>query len=214
MRLIDSNIVLVGGFNPNIIVPAWLNRQKVVDERPDEVLVETLFEHGISQFSPGAPKMIRFKLDGERWEVSFDRVLIGSNTAQSPADKFTKLLELLPHTPVRAVGINFKLRCDRTSWKSDVPQLPNQDRAQNLVGKVISSTAVTRGSLDDGTQINLTLSATEAEVTLDANFHKGLKRSDAETAKDTIAEAIKNFDAHWNRLRSIVRLVAGQEATQ
>jgi hypothetical protein len=204
VRLTDSNIVLLGGFNPNIIEPAWLSRHDVVEKKPEEVMTEI-------QFGPGAPQMMRFNLDGLRWEVSLDRILIGSGEARSPAKWILRLLELLPHTPLRAVGINFKLRSDRADWPLEIPKLPNQEGAASLIGEVVASTAVTRGRLDSVTQLNLTLNATESEVVLDANFHRGVVNTETQSALEMAKQAMSEFDGDWARLCSIVSEMTGKE---
>lgn len=204
MQLIDSNIVLLGGFNPNIIEPAWLSRHDVVEEKSDEFTTEI-------QFGPGAPQMMRFNLDGLRWEVALDRVLVGSGKARSPAKWLIRLLELLPHTPIRAVGTNFKLRSERSDWPIDIPALPNQRAAGSLLGEAVTSTAVTRGRLGGGTQVNLTLNATESELVLDANFHRGVASGDAISVMDMAKQAMSEFDGDWERLKKIVSQMTGKE---
>lgn len=204
MHLTDSNIVLLGGFNPNIIEPLWLSRHDVVKQKGEEFTTEI-------QFGPAAPQVMRFDLDGLRWEVSLDRVLIGSGEPRSPAEWFIRLMELLPHTPIRAVGINFRLRSERSEWQSSVPMLPNQEAAAELIGDIAASTAVTRGRLEDGTQINLTLNATKDEVVLDANFHRGVKPTKEVAAMDLAKQAMSEFDADWGRVRSIVSAMTGAE---
>ncbi|MCC5786068.1 MAG: hypothetical protein JJU33_05145 [Phycisphaerales bacterium] len=204
MRLTDSNIVLLGGFNPHIIEPSWLSRHDVVEEKSDEFMTEI-------QFGPSAPQMLRFNLDGLRWEVTLDRVLVGSSETRSPAEWLIRLLDLLPHTPLRAVGINFKLRSERTEWPIDLPTLPNQEAIQSLIGEVVTSTAVTRGRLENGTQMSLMLNATQAEVVLDANFHRGVFNSGEMSAMEMAKQAMTEFDGDWSRLRDIVSKMTGKE---
>lgn len=204
MRLIHSNIVLLGGFNPHIIEPTWLSRHGVVAEKSDEFMTEI-------QFGPRASQTMRFNLDGLAWEVTLERVLVGSDKVSSPAQWLIRLLDLLPHTPVRAVGINFKLQCDRAEWPIELPALPGQQAADSLIGEIKTSTAVTRAQLHDGTQVNLTLHATQSTVTLDANFHRGLGNSDAMLPIDMAKKAMLEFEGDWSRLREIVTKMTGKE---
>jgi len=205
VKLIDSNIVLLGGFNPIIIQPAWLSRHGVVKETSDEFTTEILIAPAASQ------QLMRFHLDDLRWEVTPDRVLVGSDQARSPAAWLNRLLDLLPHTPLRAVGINFKLRSERSDWPIDVPALPNQAAAESLIGEGVTSAAVTRGRLENGTQVSLTLNATEAQMELDANFHRGVADTEAMSAMEMARQAMAQFDGDWERLRKIVSQLTGQE---
>lgn len=207
MHLTDSNIVLLGGFNPNIIQPLWLSRYDVVREKGEEFKTEI-------QFGPATPQVMTFQLDGFRWEVSLDRVLIGSGEARSPAEWLIRLLDLLPHTPIRAVGVNFRLRSERSDWPLEVPKLPNQESAASLIGEIAASTAVTRGRLEDHTQVNLTLNATSDEVVLDANLHRGVKHSKEVSAMDMAKQAMSEFDSDWQRVRLIVSAITGTEVSR
>ena len=204
VQLIDSNIVLVGGFNPHIIEPMWLSRNDVVAEKSDE------FETEI-QFGPGAPHLMRFTLDGLRWEVALDRLLVGSDEARSPAEWLSRLLDMLPHTPLRAVGINFKLRCDRVDWPIELPSLPNQTAADPLIGEIVTSSAVTHGRLEDETQLKLVLTASGSEVVLHGNFHRGVENTEHDSVLDMAKRAMSEFDDDWARLRDIVAKMTGKE---
>ena|GEM_PF-3284775 len=206
MQLIESNIVLLGGFNPHIIEPKWLCRHDVVSENPEEFEIEMK----IQLLGPSA-HIVKFELDGLRWEVSQDRILIGSDEAKSPLAWFDRLLKMLPHTPLRAVGTNFKLRCKRTDWPLDIPKLPNQDKAAHLIGDLIASTTLTKGQLKDETQVNLSLNANESEVVLDANFHRGVTETDKVSAIERALYAMGEYDGDIDRLRSIVTAMTGQE---
>lgn len=208
MRLIDSNIVLLGGFNPNIIEPGWLSRYNVVEEKLDDEFTTEI------QLISGSPHLMKFTLDGFRWEVTSDRILIGSQKTKSPADWFGRLLDLLSHTPIRAVGINFKAECDRTDWPHDAPKLPKQNEATSLIGDIIASTTVTKGRRSDGTQVNLTLNATNANVFLDANFHRAIPVQEDVSPVELAKKAMSEFESDCELFHSIISIMIGREVDQ
>ena len=105
-----AQTVAVGPFNPFIVTPEW-SAKHVLDAAGGED-VEWPFEPAISPYS-------RFTLGNFDWDVSFEQLAVGSGQPVGDADcgrLVAKVLELLPHTPVRAVGNNFIFDCPPETW--------------------------------------------------------------------------------------------------
>lgn len=202
MKLTDSNIVLIGGFNPHIIEPGWLMREEVVEETRDEFQVEVQLP-GVG----GLARSIRFELDRIQWEVGLDRIKLASRNGCSPAPWIERLLERLPHTPIRAVGNNFRFVCPRNEWSQPVPALPSKSDLGDALGEPVSSTLVSRTKNPDGTHINITLTIAPQEVIVDANVHRAVANHKAALA------AIGSFDQDRDRIRRIVATMSHQEMT-
>ncbi len=94
-KLESANVVLNGNFNPYIVSPEWLAEQGIW--QADEVHLEL-----------GAIKKdgVQFRGDGTDWFVSSDRLVVASTTADC-GEIAGKVLRVLPHTPMIAVGCNF-----------------------------------------------------------------------------------------------------------
>lgn len=176
MILRNSNIVLLGGFNSDIIQPVWLIDQGIVKQKADEFKVGIVLSDG--------PRQFKFELDEMKWEVSHDRVLVGSSKKQSPAPWLKRMLEKLPHTPIRAVGVNFKFACASTECILPLKRLSDDDAVAEKIGTVTASQLITRSARDDGTQLIVTLTASESEHVVDFNFHHAV--NSAELAKRTM----------------------------
>lgn len=104
-EIFTSAIVVVGAFNPTIFSPDWLARQGLIGE--DDVAVaregsqgrELLISHQVTTFETGW-----FAL-----QVLQNQFSLTSKEPLSPAvkDLAVGIFQLLPHTPVTAVGMNF-----------------------------------------------------------------------------------------------------------
>lgn len=199
MKLVDANIVFIGGFNPNIIQPMWLSKHDVVEEKQEPFKVE------IQVDMDSKSKRMRFDLDGFNWQVSEDRIQIASDKAISPVPMCIRLFELLPHTPIRAVGMNFRFLCDRKSWTQPIPAVPSSESIVELLGDSVSSSLMSHTKRKDGTLINLTMSFTEAEAEIGVNIHRGV--SDFDMARQAMGE----FDTDLDSAKKICIAVSDQE---
>ena len=199
MIINDLNIVLVGGFNPHIIEPAWLMKEGVVDEKREKFSLDWQFET-----MTGAGFRSRFVLDGLQWEVGLERLKLASKGDPSPAPWIERLLEKLPHTPVRAVGHNFQFQCPRSEWSGFVPSLPEEESLPDILGKAAFNRFITRSNLPDGTQITLTLTFSEKIVVIGANFHRGVK------GIEMALEHIRNLEDDRNNMTEVVETISKQ----
>ena len=117
-----AQTVAVGPFNPYIITPAWLLRYKVCLD--DEA----------AEFGPGEPpEGSGFRLGAMEWAVDYRRMMISSPSIriqgkETCGDKAAKVMRLLSHTPVEAVGHNFHFSCGIEDWSDKPsPQLGGRD---------------------------------------------------------------------------------------
>jgi hypothetical protein len=207
VQLADTNIVLLGAFNSAIIEPSWLAAHDVIGQKLEHVTTEI-------QLFGATPNKTVFNLDGLRWEITNDRILIGSTQSISPAPWFGRLLDLLPHTPLRAVGINFKAKCSTSDWPIPVPALPNQDAIADLLGETVASSAISRSRKPDGTQLNLTLNANAGEMVFDANFHRGIAATEDQTIVDRAKQAMGEFETDLGHFGELVSRMTETELQQ
>ena len=160
------NIVLVGGWNRNIITPQWVASSLANVE-------EVGFQLAIDD--PTFPFRILF--DDYVLTVRADRLLLHSHIVSADrlrraATLAHRLLELLPHTPISALGINFAWR------ESDPPPalLPlftlNDTTAIADEGRTVTETAIKRSfPWADGTLTFTMALKPQGHVVADFNFH-------------------------------------------
>ena len=107
MTLVLSETVAVGAFNPRIITPSWLVRNEVV--REPEWLEDILDSMPIDENG--------FPLGGFGWDVDQERLLLSATRGEQDSGAvMAKVIELLLHTPISAVGHNFHYTCPKSDW--------------------------------------------------------------------------------------------------
>lgn len=94
-------IVLVGSFNPQIFQPAWFAAQGLIrKEEGESAKIQVIH-----------PEIAAFSLDWAQLQVTHENFVLDSSTTQqfSPAllrDLALGTFRLLPHTPVKMMGLN------------------------------------------------------------------------------------------------------------
>ena len=104
-EILTSSFVVVGDFNPAIFSPIWLERNKLIGEGDAAKALEgsegrqCLISHQISNF----------ETDWFTLQVVENQFTLTSRGALSPAlkDLAVGIFQLVSHTPVSAIGLNF-----------------------------------------------------------------------------------------------------------
>lgn len=105
-----ASIVANGSFNPAIFHPAWFAKHGLLTPEEEEAA-----KIGITH-----AEVSNFQVPGLRFDIQTERALIQSATEPliRAADIFSRMFgELLPHTPIEAVGINYWTHFSLNSWK-------------------------------------------------------------------------------------------------
>lgn len=95
----NLNVVLVGSFNPAIFHPEWFLRQGIISDAD----LEKAVVEGVS------PEISRCQFSGMSLEVLQDHLTLQTrDVSRQPIlqDVILAILEKLPHTPIRACGLN------------------------------------------------------------------------------------------------------------
>ena len=104
-EILTSSIVAVGDFNPAVFAPDWLERNRLIEQDDADTVREgnqgksLLVSHQVTAFET-------------KWfalQVLENQFSMTSKDALSPAfkDLAVGIFQLIPHTPVTAVGLNF-----------------------------------------------------------------------------------------------------------
>jgi len=101
-----AQTVAIGAFNPYIITPEWLVRFGFY-LRDDEVKIRMV------PLGEGAS----FEFRRVQWQVDNQRLIVSStDRTVDCGGTVSKVLDLLPHTPVQAVGHNFHFSATKEEW--------------------------------------------------------------------------------------------------
>jgi len=112
--LYEIDTVVVGRFNPHIISPPWLAKESII-ATGETVQAEIAVA--------GKAIAFRFRTGDLTWQVDFNRLMISAEKLLDTATIAAKVVEKLPHTPLTAIGSNFRYRCNLSQWKGRLPKL-------------------------------------------------------------------------------------------
>jgi hypothetical protein len=196
LSLQNAQTLAVGPFNPHIIVPDWLLNNKVCEDGEVEVRLLPL--------SQG----MAFNFGDVQWQVDFRHLFVSSRKADCGA-LVAKVLSLLIHTPVRAVGNNFHYACSSKEWgNSPLPMLgPNAPDLTAVVGQIEQTRWSCVFRAKDETRVEVTVAREEQDVVVLFNFHRETK--DAAAA----ATAAGQFAEDSRQSRDLIRRLFGQEVS-
>jgi hypothetical protein len=163
------SIVLLGAWNPAILQPNWLV-QRVFNKPDDEEWPVEM------EFSPMPGNPPRFRIRDITFIPAYDRLTVFAkgwedDDLTAAEDAAVRVLELLPHTPVRAAGQNFKFMVASqqealSMFNVDARLAQYLDFDYNLITTELRS----RLQLEDR-QLNLFRVRADDAVLVQFNFH-------------------------------------------
>lgn len=162
------NILIVGAWNPAIFTAEWTKKHLAKDQTK-EVLWAMPMQMNI------AP---RLTVDGVNVYPSLQSLMIDAvEFDQNAFEKTTKVLEkvasLLPHTPVAAVGVNFRFELSQAEASALNTLFSFEDAAKinSDQFKMIDSGIRRSFLLPDSTVLNLSINSTDEAYRCEFNFH-------------------------------------------
>jgi len=168
------NVILVGAWNPSIFLPEWAKEHLADDKNRDVVLaIPMQFGNAPSRLTIDA-----VNLYPSTGALMMDCVEYNDASIDAGARKLTQVAQLLPHTPVNAVGVNFRFWGD----------LNDSDLLAGLftfgdAGRVDSSRYGLTGALvkrafrvSDKTTLHLSMDSSAAGLRVEFNFHSDVRR--------------------------------------
>lgn len=159
------NILTIGRWNPAVLSPQWI-RSNVIDS-------EVTFAIPIDD--SGAPPRLSFSnihlfptiryLDARPAEVQ-------ENAFSTVGETVSKIIELLRHTPISAIGINFRF-VEVAHPESLAPNFQFDDAARIPHDKysMLTSTIIRSFQLKNDDTLNLSLIHDGQEMSVEFNFH-------------------------------------------
>jgi hypothetical protein len=159
-----STIVVRGDWNPAIISPQWLLKYKVVESPPTN----------LGLITSAAGNRITFLSDKVTWVIDSTRLELRAREPVDLGSYAARLLGLLPHTPIRAIGVTFYFLCPVDKWpEAALPTLgdirltprPAYPDLQQIQWSCIRK-------FPENTRLQLTLTQEGENVVITLNFHR------------------------------------------
>ena len=165
LNLESAQTLALGHFNPHIITPVWLVKNKLCDDGKVSFRI-------IPQTQGGS-----FQFKDVQWLIDFQSLLIASPKENCGA-LTAKVLKKLSHTPVRAIGNNFHYACASDQWgDSPVPMLGN--RGWDDLGDVgkVDQMRWAGVFFREKVRTEVTLARSETGFAVMFNFHRDTKQT-------------------------------------
>jgi hypothetical protein len=179
-----ASCIAVGAFNIYIIQPEWLTKVEILGQG-EELLVETNFSEPGFRF--------RSQKSSFLWTVSPTRIVVEStDPSENCGAMIARVLGLLPHTPLQAIGNNAFYAAPLEELAEPVPETP--------AGYEITQRSLHTALRKEGAVYNVQRSITKERISFQCNVHFDLKEKSPEFVQ---ACAKKFFD---NRIESEVLL--------
>lgn len=163
------NVNLIGSWNQAIFSPDWV-KANLANDPATEVLMAVSFPVGVGP--------VRLSVEGVNIYPSpqllqLDAASYSDASFAACAAKFAKIAALLPHTPVSALGINFRFTgsVDDSASLMELFTLPDSASIDANKYRLID-TAIRRGfTLEDGKILFTTITNANGSVHIEFNFH-------------------------------------------
>lgn len=212
-EILTSAIIVVGDFNPSIFSPDWLEGNKLIGKGDADAVREgsqdnsMIVSHQVATF-------------GTKWfslQVLENQFSLTSKDALSPAfkDLAVGIFQLIPHTPVTAVGLNFlahfklaneqehyqvgDVLAPKAIWKNIYPE--GQTGLASLTMRIIPAARGEAPKNNDEKRITLQASNKfKYGVLLSYNDHHDVVSASGDNMKtaERVAEVIENcWELAW-----------------
>lgn len=193
-------LVIVGSWNPKIFNPQWISRSGLTNEK--EINVEIVFNN--------SDLLVRFGFDNIFLTVSDKSLIINFTSSEdqqmeSVADLVGKILTALPHTPLKAIGMNFLYHENDFDEKfTQIFKFYDNDTISDDKYEIQKS-ELTRVLRKDDIDINFTIvyDLADEKMVFNFNFHKDT--DSAEDAKSFIKGKMARYRDESKKIVSFYR---------
>lgn len=194
----ENSLILVGAWNPAILSPSWMGREVFDIPAGTEIPVQMEFAS-----VPGA--VPRVTIQGISYVPAQDRLSFYINELtlerlETIENYLSRILEILPHTPIRAFGENFEFLEKEPS--------PDQLRIFELQGNRIQeldfirdlhSVNIKQSFVLDDCILNLNQILQDGALTIKFNFHY-----EVENANEARGKLANTFSRNLRRAASFL----------
>lgn len=172
----NAACVAVGTFNMYVIQPQWLTDTAKVFDEGQEFLVEANFSEPGFRFTAPSGKT--------KWTVNPTRIAIETtDPAEDCGATLAKILQFLPHTPIKAIGNNCAYVAPAESAIEVENIVPECRPVKIPDGFSLAQRSFHVGLRKDAARYNIQVSVTEEAVRISTNVHYPVDDTAASAAK-------------------------------
>lgn len=171
----DSNdafsITVLGMWNPGIFSPQWVKAN--LSDIPEQ---EVALAYSIAQNTPPRITVEGVNIFPALNALAFNCVETNDASISACAEKLKSIATLLPHTPVNAIGINFRY-VGEVNESADLAGMFNFIDAANIDSNryKLSSSALRRSfKLAENDYLNLSFDLVDSLIKIEFNYHSDI----------------------------------------
>jgi hypothetical protein len=187
--------VAAGRFNPAILVPEWIVKQGILPDTDVELM------------SAMGSAMTTFNMCGLQWRANLTRLeVLAEREGADPGEFVARLLEQLEHTPLRAVGSNFRYSVMSPADAGALYSLASSSILKKLEANAratLNGTAIAEYAHEDSVLRLSLIFEREAVSAVDFNFNR-----ESVTARDAAAAA-RRWSSDKAETQNVLRLLVG-----
>lgn len=182
------NIVIVGAWNPAIFSPEW-SKQNLADKQEQDVLL-AIPMHIVM----GTPRLTvdNTNIYPSPQSLTLDCTQYNEEGIGGCVSKLKKIAELLPHTPVSAVGVNFRF-IGVPAETDRIAELFSFSDAARIDAETykLSATQIRRTyMLSTANYLNLSIDSIADQLRIEFNFHSDVRKLADVSEKTTLERVI------------------------
>jgi hypothetical protein len=195
IKLLRSDTVVAGRFNPHIISPPWLVKEGIIKGegvKPGPIEINVA--------GSGPLMVLQFSTGDFQWRVDDTRLVISAEGDSDATPFVSQIVNKLPHTPLLALGHNFHYICERPEWPGRLPglgdlavgELRSYGNPENVKWHVSFKPAADLG-------LNADITESAEFVAVDFNFHR------ASPGPEAVIAAAKRFLEDLSKTKELLQ---------
>lgn len=182
------NVIIIGAWNPAIFTPEWA-KEHLTDDKQREVVLAIPMP--LTNLPP------RLTVDDINMYPSDSALVIdcaqySDSALDTCSKKIQRVAELLPHTPVNAVGVNFRFwgELEDSAALAELFTFCDAAKIDSSQYKLTGAAIKRSFAITSNTVINLSLDSSSNNLRVEFNFHTDVRRL-SEVAEKTLAGQIR-----------------------
>lgn len=166
------NLVSLGAWNPAIFSPEWA-KKNIADNKDKDVVLAIPMSLPIQLLLPPRLTVDDVNIFATGQTLVFECVEFSDEGIESCLRKFSRISELLPHTPITAVGVNYRFDCliEESVQLSDLFSFSDAPRINAQSYPLKSATIKRAYALQDDVVFNLSAEMSSDKVRMEFNYH-------------------------------------------
>ena len=202
------SIVIIGNFNPAIFHPSWFSANNLLPKEETEQATDLAISNELAMFNASE---IQVQIEPVRFGVTTK----DANKSPVLRDLAMGCFLLLEHTPLKAIGLNMEFQFDLESIEKRTAigeRLAPKNHWTSVLENPEMRAILVQGERNDCSAEKITIRVQPSRpdncVLVGFNQHYTLAKTDQESVRSRIAEAVRILRDDWHSFGSYAKSAA------